>query len=166
MNKICICFFLLGIVVVFHPSENLYGEEFVFNSESISEVDLEMALYDLKINYMNVWNIEQKHPYIYGVATCTDGKSLLHTNVSVTNSIMEGTIKEKREKVKTLCNILFEIAKKHFHLKYVNETYKNCLGCLTPGHINIDIYLYTSEVDTIIAKWRGGKILYTDVFLK
>lgn len=149
---------------------NVYGknfENYVFNHENISKVELEIALYDLKINHLNVWDINKIHPYIDGIATCAWGNSKLHMNVFVTDSIMKGTINDSKQRIQNLCSFLFEIAKNHFNLKSDTDPKEGCYSCLTPRHINMDIHLRKlGSNSVIIAEYRGGKILYTDAFLK
>ena len=150
---------------------NAYGEKLVFDFENITRVELEIALFDLKVNQLNEWNIKQEHPIFHSVGTCTWGKSQIHINVFVRDTLLRDPIGKRKEQIAGLFQVLFEMAKAHFWLKIESHPYpKKCFNCLTTGHVNMNMHLYSDKVITgmgeVIAEWRGGKVLYTDAFLK
>jgi hypothetical protein len=62
---------IFGIAIFLNHLKYVYGEELIFDYESVSKVELEIELYDLKINYLNVWDINKRHPCLDGIATST-----------------------------------------------------------------------------------------------
>jgi hypothetical protein len=157
-----------GFFFLVLPKSNIMAEEYVFfgHKETVNRIDLDIALFDLKLNHFENTGLLNK--YSSGVATCTWGLGKIHTNVFLSPSIMKDDINVVRARVKSICNKIYDHAKHYFgmqkkvdYLKDVSSSYSNKME---KCHININVHVRPNN--EIIAEWRCGEIKYTDAFFK
>lgn len=162
--------FLLMVIIatITGATTNAKGGDpiFIEHEQYASRLELKLAIFDLKVNYLNILSRKSSFSFlseIYSQGT----QSKIYSYVWVSPSIMDGALKEKRERIKTLCENLFEVYQKRFPMmdkKYLKHHTGPISGVLMKS-CNLVIKVYIREGKRL-AEWGCGTISFEDGFFE
>ena len=166
MRNMILAFFFIMLCSVSCRAENLIFPNY---SSEVSHLELDLELFDFAANYLDSLSKGPlKHLVSIGSQAYTDNniKSWVH----VDPSIIDGTLFEKRERLKKFCLTLFREYQNRFLM--IDKDLLRTEGqvgfpAIKMKQSNLTIYVHTSEVPSkFICVWDGGNISYKEDFLK
>jgi hypothetical protein len=153
-------------------------EYFMGQFTEVTDLELELALFDLKANLLfNMKEMfpepmEKKFPELFSsdkpVSFVEEISSLFFPKpsqimsiIKVNPSIMNGNIEVRKERIKNLCEHFFKVYKSEFHMrrKEPGDMF------MKEHNLIIDILVTLKSYNIGIATWENGRINYKEDFI-
>ena len=165
-------YFISGVIVLLCFLSNSNAENLAFPtfSSKVSHLELDLALFDLKVNYLTVLP-KNKFQYFSSISSSgPHSQNKLLVFVDVSPSIMNGSINERKKRLYDLCNNIFKEYQERFwmaDLDYKMKPDEVVEPAFRMKPCNIKMHIHTSGTQSkFLAVWECGSLSYKDDFLK
>jgi hypothetical protein len=166
-----ISYLISFILIIFYFSTNAAAETAVFTnySSQVSGLELDLAIFDLEVNYLNILPQDQ-FQFLASIKSLSTSKNKIYAWIRVLPSLMNGSLKERQKRLDKLCNYLFKEYQKRFlmmDLEYKKKSDEGGQPALNMQPCNLEFAIWTTgDQAKYLAGWKCGNLSYSDNFLK
>jgi len=166
--KSMIIYATLFLSVIFCQNSDAENVIFPNYSSTISKLELDLALFDLTVNRLNILNTYPLN-YIRSISSDSISNDKIRCWVSVDHSIINGTLEERKARLTEFCKLLFKQYQNRFLMidtDYVKKPGEVGVPALRMKESNMHIYVHTDDYKSLfLAEWESGSMSYKDDFL-
>jgi hypothetical protein len=166
-----ISYLISFILIFFYFLSNSSAETVVFTnySSQVSGLELDLALFDLKVNYLNILPQDQ-FQFLTSIRSVSTSQTQIFAWVWVSPSLMNGSLKERQKRLDDLCNNLFKEYQEKFLMidqDYKKKSDEDGIPALHMKPCNLMLAIWTNgNQSKYLAEWKCGSLSYNDNFLK
>jgi len=150
---------LFSIIAFSHSS---YAEDKVFSNfeSNVTHMEMELRLFDLKVNYHSILPNELQK-YISNISSLAFIEKRIVSYVHVNQSILKGSLADKKKRLNKFCDALFVEYQKNFLMK----AHSGQAQAKFMDKSNLAIHIRTSGTSLkYIAEWESGSMSYKEDF--
>jgi hypothetical protein len=165
---------ILSVILCLGITGPTLAENIIFTSadNQVTGLDLKLELFDLKVTYLNILrnpSLSSSFQYIVSVNSHAFEKKRIQSWVNVNQSILNGSLEERKDRIDKLCNDLFKVYQDWFIMMDIDH--KKIPGEGIPGlrmkPCNLKILVQTTGIPwKSLAEWECGRMSYKEGFLK
>jgi CO dehydrogenase/acetyl-CoA synthase beta subunit len=167
MKLIIFCSFFFTIIAF---SQFAHAQDMVFpNFESnVTQLEMELKLFDLKANYHSILPNELQK-YISNISSLAFTEKRIDSYVRVNQSILKGSLADKKKRLNKFCDALFGEYQKNFTM--IDKFDLKALSgkgapvkFMDKSNLAIHIYYTSGTSPKYIAEWDSGSMSFKEGF--
>jgi hypothetical protein len=163
-------FILLFVFLALAITGRSSAERIVFPdySTSVTALELDLKLFDLKVNYLKILS-SSSYQYLSWISSKAFADNKITCYVTVSPSIMIGSLDERKKRLDKLCNDLFREYQDRFFMMdrdYQKKPEEVGQPAFSIKPCNLKIVVHTNETPSkYLAQWECNSMSYKEDFL-